>query len=134
MDLATLRLLLKHANRKELFVFLEQVGVRIVPDRRVGLYHWERGRRYRPTKTEADSGSFKCPHCHSMMVKVRIRKNEFAYQCGRCGWSIHRDDLWSPKPQEKPQVREPGDATGKEDVFEISVEESVTSKPPMQLV
>jgi predicted RNA-binding Zn-ribbon protein involved in translation (DUF1610 family) len=95
---------------------------------RTALYHHERGRKFRPTKSEAQSGRFSCPKCQKVLVKVRFRAGEFGYTCPRCNWSIHRDDIWSPQQKEVPVAREPGDITDLNDAsntigIDISMEE-----------
>ena len=88
--------------------------LQVVPDLSVreALYHYQRDRKFRPTKREIESDRLKCPYCVSVtMKKVRLRKNESGYTCPRCRWSLHQDDLWKPQSKEEPIVREPGDAT-----------------------
>jgi hypothetical protein len=102
---------------KELFLKNAQVAqLEVMPDldMRTALYHHEKGRKFRPSRTEADSGKFRCPYCTTSLQKVRLRSNEHGFTCPRCRWSIHRDDIFDPKEKQVPEVREPGDATGPE--------------------
>jgi len=78
---------------------------------REALYYYEKGRKFRPTKGELKKQEFLCPKCKVILVKVRYKLNDHILSCPECRWSIHRDDIWNPQPDEKPEVRCPGDAT-----------------------
>jgi phage FluMu protein Com len=90
---------------------------------KTALYHHERGRKFRPTRSELSTGRFTCPACKKLLLKVRFRMGEHGYTCPRCNWCISRNDIWSPKQDEKPVVREPGDIA---DVNDATTEMSIT--------
>lgn len=66
------------------------------------------------------TGQFCCPYCTTVLVLRFVRKTERAYVCPGCHWMIHREDIFRPQPQEVPDVRHPGDATG-EDTIETDI-------------
>lgn len=81
--------------------------------RMTALYHFERGRRFRPSRQELNSGKFLCPYCP---IKVTLRKKLYKMvdgvrhhllQCPECKWSIRRDDIWQPEPGEVPELQPP---------------------------
>ena len=78
---------------------------------KTALYHHERGRKFRPSRRELQTGKFTCPSCKKLMLKVRFRMGEQGYTCPRCNWCISRSDIWDPQQKELPLPREPGDIT-----------------------
>jgi hypothetical protein len=132
------RAALEAASNKQNYLRKVAGHVVVYPDLDVktALYHHERGRIWRPTKTELESNKYKCPYCITVTLKkVRFRKEEGGYSCPRCHWAIHRDDIYDPTPKQEPEVREPGDATGKEleegsEPFELGLDEVVTKTTP----
>jgi hypothetical protein len=113
----------------------EAAQMEVLPDldMKQALYHGEKGRKFRRTRQEAESGKLKCPYCTTNLAKVRLRKDEHGYTCPRCRWSIHAEDLWDPSQKEVPDVREPGDATGPEmqevnnaEPLEVDMDESLS--------
>lgn len=108
----------------------------VTPERHQALYHHEKNRIFRPSRSEQISGRYSCPYCKSKLSKVRLRKQEHGYVCPRCRWSISQQDLWSPKPDEEPIVREQGDVEdiptvtdGNDDDDSIGVEDVVPADP-----
>jgi predicted RNA-binding Zn-ribbon protein involved in translation (DUF1610 family) len=107
---------------------------------RKALYHHERGRKFRPTRREFATGLYNCPYCATQMVKTRIRLNEHGYSCPGCHWTIHRDDIWTPTPDETPEVRGPGEATADDDLgddlvldLDMSVEDVMEPEPDFEM-
>jgi hypothetical protein len=92
---------------------------------RQALYHHDRGRKYRPTRHEIESGDYTCPSCQGTLRRVKLRHEEHGFSCKRCHWTIHRDDIFVPGQGEEPTVREPGDATREPDEEEASDELAV---------
>ena len=127
----------RYEESEDKVAFLREVeasSVQVLPDldMKTALYHHEKGRRFRPSKRELESEKFSCPHCGTGLRKVRLRMKEHGYNCPRCRWTIHNDDIWRPQEKEVPEVREPGDATEDNPNLDISLNEAL--QPPIQRV
>lgn len=96
------------------------------------LYHWEKGRQFRPTRNELNTGKFTCPYCPEKVVlrkklyKIQEGQRGHLLHCPQCSWSIRRDDIWQPEQGEVPALQPP----------EHELEEQVpaTTAPPADRV
>lgn len=60
---------------------------------RSAVYFMERGRVYRKTRQEQDSGNLLCPRCKSYLLEQPFTRYVKLYVCGNCGWKIDTDHL-----------------------------------------
>lgn len=83
------------------------------------LYYHEKGRKYRPTRTELAAGDYVCPRCKVVLNKAVYKLRTTLFVCPGCRWSIRRDDIWVPEFDEEPVVRGPGEATNDQLVSDL---------------
>lgn len=66
---------------------------------RTAIYWAEKGRKYKPTQSEIDTGRFKCPKCESGILRKVVYKHEEdgrrvkLFCCPKCLFLIRRDDV-----------------------------------------
>ncbi len=62
---------------------------------RRGMYHKERGRLYKPTRSEKEQDVFVCPRCKNELKKDKFSRGVKLFQCPQCSWKITSDKLVS---------------------------------------
>ena len=71
----------------------ERRGKKLEASKKSAIYHCGRGRRYKYTKNELDSGKTFCPQCKQEMEKTNFKRDVKLYQCNSCGFKIPTDDV-----------------------------------------
>jgi hypothetical protein len=67
----------------------------VVESKKKAMYHKERGRIYKMTKKEMETGSCKCPRCKCENMSLHpFTKSNKIYICDDCGWKITTDSLF----------------------------------------
>lgn len=69
-----------------------KTAVKVAYDK-TALYWSDKGRKYRPTSLEKESGSFLCPKCKTALVKTNYKKHTCLYGCPNCMFLIKPSDL-----------------------------------------
>ena len=60
----------------------------------VALYHSQKGRVYRRTRSEAQTGLVKCPKCKLNTLELQsFVRGVKIYICSNCGWKITTDKV-----------------------------------------
>ena len=68
--------------------------------RRNALYHAGRGRKYRKTQKEIESGVLVCPKCKKAMKAKKYTKKAKIYDCEGCGFKVTSDNIVSEGQKE----------------------------------
>lgn len=90
MDPDEIRIVLK---QKLLEASSERRGRNLEASKKNAIYHCGRGRRYKYTKDELNSGRTFCPLCKQEMEKASFKRGVQLYQCNSCGFKIPTEDV-----------------------------------------
>ena len=58
---------------------------------RRAVYHRERGRVYKPTRSERESGTYRCPKCREELEQESFCRGIKLFKCPKCSWKILSD-------------------------------------------
>ena len=68
-------------------------GKKLEASKKKAIYHCGRGRKYKYTRNELNSGKAFCPLCKNEMEQIGFKRNVKLYQCNGCGFKIPTDDM-----------------------------------------